>query len=167
MRFWYRAIVMIAVACCTSLPAEDVSRNSLKELNGVIRAVHEELLKLKRTTPWLSAYDASCLSEAGGQFSIYYSFKERELDGPQPQQPSHFTLRQIDLNQQTKFKQWNSFEDSAVCRFPRWHARIYGEVLVWQDRRLEETLKQLVVAKCEQAQRAQNLNDGKLSTPHK
>ena len=121
-----------------------------REMNELIRSVHAELLELKASVSWLADYDEACLWESEGRNMIHYSPKEREQAGPAPQQPDHFSLEYIpiDFDKKKRLKYSNTFEGIAVCEFPALHLKIYGEVLVWEDRRLEERLKQLVITKC-------------------
>jgi len=127
-----------------------------KEMNGLVRSIHAELLKLKASIPWLSEYNDSSLSEDHGRSSIRYSPREKEEKDPNasaPQQSDHFSLSYLNIDQPKQFKYSNVFEDEPVCRFPELHLKLYGEVLIWKDRALEKRLKDLVIAKCQERQK--------------
>src|SRR5205085_607474 len=114
------------------------------EMNALIRAIHSDLLKLKKTTPWLSEYDEKALSQSDGHFLIYYTPTAQPGTAPQPQQPDHLSLSDIAIDRSSGAKYSNAFEEETVCRFPTLGRKIYGEVLVWNDRQLEKLLKHVV-----------------------
>jgi hypothetical protein len=142
--------VVLLMASLAASYGDDRPAKPSTEMNGLIRSVHLELLKLKPSIPWLAEYDASCLWQSEGRNLIQYSPKEKEEKGPQPQQSDHFSLSYIELDKTTGPKYSNTFEGVAACRFPELHLKIYGEVLVWRDRQLEKRLAQVVIAKCKE-----------------
>lgn len=124
--------------------------DSVPELNALIRSIHQQFLQLKATNSFFAAYSSSNLSEMDGVAVIRYSPPEKESSGPAPQQPSHVTISYVPLerNVTNQTKYWNSFEDFAPCRFPELHQKLYGEVLIWEDRNLEREIERLVVREC-------------------
>ena len=127
------------------------SSKQLQELNGLVVSIHAEILKLKDSAPWLSKYSKMCLdTNANGQIFINYTPQETRNNGPEPQQSSHLSIRCIDIDQEKRGKYWNVFEDSPDCKFPLRQAKLYGEVLVWEDRKLEKRLVAAIIDACKQ-----------------
>ena len=96
-------VVLFMASLATSYGAARPAKPS-NEMNGLIRSVHLELLKLKGSIPWLADYDASCLWESEGRNLIQYSPRENDEKGPQPQQSDHFSLSYIDLDKTNGLK---------------------------------------------------------------
>jgi hypothetical protein len=142
---------LIGAAALVVRPDQVQAENGVRQTGVIVQSIHREFLKLKPTTPFFSEYTDTCLSQEEGPGVIRYQPTEKPSQGPQPQQSSHISISYVPIEVKLQDKYWNVFEDSTACRFPALKSKIYGEILIWDDEKLAEKVKEVVIRKCGQA----------------
>jgi hypothetical protein len=129
-------------------PREEKESKS-PEMDGIIKAIHADLVELKKTQPWLAEYNDKCFQIK----RISYLPPVRDKSEMLPQQPSHISIGYcpIDLDGEKEFKYSNDLEDVVVCRFPGLKLKIYATVLVRnaKDKNAAEAIRKCIIKQCE------------------
>src|ERR1041385_1731232 len=94
----YVLIIPICIALSATTPLARGAETSPRDMNVLIRSIHSEFLKLKKTTPWFSKYTDNALAESDGHAMIIYDPPEKPTPGPQPQQSDHVTISSIAID---------------------------------------------------------------------
>jgi hypothetical protein len=158
------AIVLLAflgVGLSAGPPAAQQTQREKKEfrtpeMDGLIKAIHADLMELKKTQPWLAEYDGKCLNDDGTR--IFYMERQRQPVGdkntplPQPPLPSHIliTYHSIDAVTVPKDVRYgNVLEKTRACHFPTLKAKVYATILVRKDTAVAETIRTCIIKQCE------------------
>jgi hypothetical protein len=124
------------------------------EMDELIKAIHGELMELKKTQPWLKGYNDKCLHNKW----ISYSPPVRDKSEMLPQQSSHISITYCPIDAERTvddFKYSNHLEDVAACRFSKLKLKIYAEILVWNknDKVTAEAIRKSIIKQCEAMQK--------------
>ena len=119
------------------------------EMDGLIKAIHADLMELKKTQPWLAEYDDKNLYDT--EISYYYTPASREKSERLVQQPSHIWIayRPIDENNGKVFKYYNSLEQDPACSFPTLKLRVCAEIGVHDGAKVAEAIRKCIIKQCE------------------